>query len=394
MSKACLNGLWRTLMTLGLSAFAGAAHAEWALNMPPGVTDISVEIYRLHMLIFYICVGIALLVFGAMIYSIFQHRKSKGVEPAKFDGSTKVEIIWTSIPFVILVAMAIPSARALINIEDTRSPDMTVKVTGYQWKWQYEYLDEDISFYSNLDIESNLARQLQSGIDPASVDHYLLNVDNPLVVPVGKKIRILLTSNDVIHAWWVPALGGKKDAIPGFINEMWFKINEAGTYRGQCAELCGKDHGFMPIVVIAKEEAEYRQWVSQQTGAGTDVVADAGGSGPAAAEPAVEADRQYSLDELMTAGQKSYVTHCAACHMVNGTGMPPAFPSLVGSSVVTGDIAAHIDIIINGKAGTAMTPFGSQLNDFEIAAVTTYERNAWGNDTGDVVQPAAVRAQR
>ncbi|NNF51738.1 MAG: cytochrome c oxidase subunit II [Gammaproteobacteria bacterium] len=383
----------RSAGALALLCLSSVAAAEWGLNMTPGVTDVSVEVYKLHMLIFYICVAIAVVVFGAMIYSIFQHRKSKGVTPATFEGSTKVEIVWTSIPFIILIAMAIPSARALIQIEDTRAPDMTVKVTGYQWMWQYEYLDEGLNFYSNLAIDSNLARQLGSEIDPESVENYLLEVDKPLVVPVGKKVRILLTSNDVIHAWWVPALGGKKDAIPGFINEMWFKVNTPGIYRGQCAELCGKDHGFMPIVVTAMADADYQQWLDEQTGRTADL-AEPADTGSAVTQTAVVDDRERSMDELMAAGEKSYITHCSACHMVNGAGMPPTFPALAGSAVATGDIAAHIDIILNGKAGTTMMAFGAQLSDFEIAAVTTYERNAWGNATGDVVQASDVRAQR
>ncbi len=391
MSSGFLKWPVQAVLTALLLGQSPSASAEWALNMPPGVTDISLEIYKLHMLIFYICVAIAVAVFGAMIYSIFQHRKSRGVEPAKFEGSTKVEIVWTSIPFVILIAMAIPSARALIQIEDTRAPDMTVKVTGYQWKWQYEYLDEGISFYSNLAIDSNLARQVKSGIDPNSVDNYLLDVDNPLVVPVGQKVRILLTANDVIHAWWVPELGGKKDAIPGFINEMWFRVNEPGTYRGQCAELCGKDHGFMPIVVVALEDAEYKSWVTEQTSAtAPSGAADSAGN----VQPAVDVSRDYSVAELLEAGEKSYITHCSACHMINGAGMPPAFPGLAGSGLSVGDLAAHIDIVLNGKPGTAMVAYGSQLNDLEIASIITYERNAWGNDTGDVVQPAEIRAQR
>lgn len=377
------------VLLLGLNTVAAA---EWALNMTPGATDVTVEVYKLHMLIFWICVAIAVVVFGAMVYSIIQHRKSKGVTPAKFEGSTKVEIVWTSIPFVILIAMAIPSARALIQIEDTRAPDMTVKVTGFQWKWQYEYLDEGVSFYSNLDLDSNLARQLGSGIDPASVENYLLDVDKPLVVPVGKKVRLLLTSNDVIHAWWVPALAGKKDALPGFINEMWFKVNKPGTYRGQCAELCGKDHGFMPIVVVAMQDGDYQQWLAEQTGGAAAAAEPVESS--AVTQAVMDSDRDYTMDELMATGEKSYITNCSACHMINGAGMPPTFPALAGSAVATGDITAHVDMILNGKPGTAMAAFGAQLGDLDIAAIVTYERNAWGNATGDILQPADVRAQR
>ncbi|MEM8546539.1 MAG: cytochrome c oxidase subunit II [Pseudomonadota bacterium] len=233
------------------------ALAEWELNMREGVTAISREIYGLHMLIFWVCVFIAIVVFGWMILALVLHRKSRGVEAAQFSHSTKAEIIWTLIPVVILVAMAVPAAETMVRIEDDRNPDVTIKATGYQWKWEYEYLDEGISFYSNLARTSNDARRLNSGINPESVPNYLLEVDNHVIVPVNKKIRVLLTSNDVIHAWWMPDFAIKKDAIPGYINQVWFRAEEPGIYRGQCAELCGQDHGFMPIVVEVLEEADY-----------------------------------------------------------------------------------------------------------------------------------------
>jgi cytochrome c oxidase subunit 2 len=242
------------------------ARAAWELNMPVGVTEISREVYHLHMLIFWICVVIGVVVFGAMLYSIYAHRKSRGVQAARFHESTTVEIVWTVIPFLILVAMAIPAAGTLIKMEDTRHSDLSVKVTGYQWLWQYEYLDHGVGFYSRLDERSNRARQLGSGIDPNTVENYLLDVDHRMVVPVDKKVRLLLTSNDVIHAWWVPALGGKKDAIPGYINEMWFRAEKTGVYRGQCAELCGRGHGFMPIVVEVVPQDEFEAWLQQRGG--------------------------------------------------------------------------------------------------------------------------------
>ncbi len=242
----------------------GTASAEWALNMPVGVTELSREIHGLHMLIFWICVGIAVAVFGMMIYSIIAFRKSQGAVAASFDHSTKVEVIWTIIPIAILVGMAVPAADTLIKIEDTRESQLTVEVTGYQWKWHYRYLNENIGFFSTISRESDKARQLKSGIDPYKVPNYLLDVDKPLVVPVGAKVRVLLTSNDVIHAWWVPEFGMKKDAIPGFVNELWFRADEPGIYRGQCAELCGRDHGFMPVVVDVRPQAEYEQWLKQQ----------------------------------------------------------------------------------------------------------------------------------
>jgi len=249
-----------------LFLYATAARADWEVNMPVGVTEISRKVYDLHMLIFWVCVVIGLLVFGAMIYAIIAFRHSKGASPATWSHSTNAEIIWTVIPIFILVAMAVPAAQTLVVIEDTSGTEMTIKITGYQWKWNYEYVGSDVNFYSSLANDSNVARQRNSGIDLETVDNYLLNVDKPLVVPVGVKVRYLITANDVIHAWWVPELAVKKDAIPGFINEGWFRIDEPGTYRGQCAELCGKDHGFMPIVVEAVSEADFDAWLaSQQT---------------------------------------------------------------------------------------------------------------------------------
>lgn len=265
MSRTILNRLHSAALALFASAFAPAALADWALNMPVGVTEVSKEVYGLHMLILGVCVAIAIVVFGVMIVSIFLHRKSRGVEPAQFYHSTKAEIIWTVIPIFILIAMAVPAAEGLIKIEDTRNADMTVKVTGYQWRWRYDYLDHDIGFYSTLDRESNQARRVKSGTDPFTVENYLLEVDHPLVVPVGAKVRLLLTAADVLHAWWVPDLAVKKDAIPGYINEAWFKADQPGIYRGQCAELCGRDHGFMPVVVHVLERDEYEAWLVEQS---------------------------------------------------------------------------------------------------------------------------------
>lgn len=245
---------------------AGAALAAWEVNMPVGVTEISREIHGLHMLIFWICVVIAVVVFGAMIYSIVKFRQSKGAVPAKFDHSTKVEVVWTIIPILILVGMAIPASETLIKIEDTRASELTVKVTGYQWKWHYDYLDQNVAFFSNLSRDSDAARQLDSGVDVEGVQHYLLDVDRPMVVPVNTKVRLLVTASDVIHAWWVPELGMKKDAIPGFVNEMWFQADKTGIYRGQCTELCGRDHAFMPVVVQVLPKEEFVAWVKSQQG--------------------------------------------------------------------------------------------------------------------------------
>lgn len=370
------------IVLLGLVLWAASfpAAADWQLNLTEGVTEISREVYDMHMFVLWICVAIGVIVFGAMAYSIFYHRKSKGVTPATFHESTTAELIWTIIPFLILVAMAIPAAKTLIVMEDTSDADITIKVTGHQWKWEYEYLESGIRFISNLHADSREAATLGSGIDPSSVENYLLEVDKPVVLPVGKKVRILLTASDVIHAWWLPAIAVKKDAIPGFINEMWTKIDEVGIYRGQCAELCGRDHGFMPIVVDARSESDYNDWVTAEL---------------AAAEAAANsADREWEMDELMERGEGVYATYCVACHQGNGEGIPGIFPSLVGTPMALEDIEGHVDIVLNGKEGTAMQAFANQLNDADLAAVITYERNAWGNDTGDVIQPSTIRSMK
>ncbi len=364
------------------TAFA-SAHADFALNMREGVTSTSQSVYDLHMTIFWVCCVIGVIVFGAMIYSIIYHRKSKGAVAAQFHESTTMEILWTVVPIVILVSMAIPATSTLLAMEDTSDADMTVKVTGIQWKWKYDYVDGDaagVSFISSLHPKHNEARLLGSGADVSQFgDEYLLDVDNPLVIPTGKKVRFLLTAADVIHAWWVPDLGWKKDAIPGFVNEAWTQIDEPGVYRGQCAELCGKDHGFMPIVVVAKSPEDYAIWVAEQKGA-----ADA---------EAASADREWAKDELMAKGEAVYNTNCAACHQANGEGLPPAFPSIAGSPVATGDPAGHIGLVMNGKPGTAMASYRDILKDADMAAVLTYQRNSWGNDAG-IIQPAAIKAAR
>jgi cytochrome c oxidase subunit 2 len=346
------------------------------INMRVGVTPQSVTHHSLHMIILWICVIIGILVFTAMFISIVLHRKSRGHEPATFTHSTKAEILWTVIPVLILIAMAVPATRALVAMEDPSGSDMTVKVTGFQWKWKYEYLDEDIEFVSSLKADSNAARQLQSGIAPESVENYLLDVDHPLVLPVGKKIKFLITADDVLHSWWMPDFGWKRDAIPGYINESWTLIEKPGTYRGQCAELCGKDHGFMPIVVVALPEDEYQQWVSDQH---SEAVAEAA---------AVE--RDWTLAELMDKGEEVYQSQCATCHQADGKGLPPAFPALAGSPVATGSVEEHLRVVLEGREGTAMQAFADTLTPSDIAAAITYTRNAFGNETGDLVQPAAI----
>lgn len=392
-------------VVFGLLAAAGTAHADFAMNMTPGVSSVSREVYGLHMLLLWICTAIGVLVFSAIIYSVIKFRRSKGAVAAQFHHNTTVEIVWTVIPMLILISIAVPATKVLVVMEDTSNSDLSIKVTGYQWRWGYEYLDEGISFISSLDRQSDLARQRNPVIKPREVENYLLEVDNPVVVPVGKKIRFLLTSNDVIHSWWVPALGWKRDAIPGYINELWTRIEEPGIYRGQCAELCGRDHAFMPIVVKAVPEDEYRAWVEEQKARmapGRQEPAQAANPAPAsqpqqalppAAAAAQDVVAEPTLAELMQLGEQAYLTNCASCHQADGTGMPPMFPALKGSPVVAGDIDAHLEVVLRGVPGTAMVSF-AHLSDAELAAIVTYKRNAWGNDTGELIRPADVRAAR
>lgn len=360
------------LMAFGL----GTAQADYTLNLMKGVTKVSNDLYDLHMLILWICVFIGIGVFGTMFYSIYHHRKSKGHKAEQFHENTTVEIIWTIIPTLILIGMAIPATKAMMELDDVQDSEMSIKVTGHQWKWEYEYLDNGIHFFSSLDEASNKVRQVGSGLDPRSVPNYLLNVDKPLVIPTKKKIRFVFTAKDVIHSWWVPDLGWKKDTIPGFINESWTSVDEPGTYRGQCTELCGKDHGFMPIVVIAMNEPEYNVWVEQQKAA---VIAEAG-----------SANKQWSNEELIAKGKAVYETSCASCHMPDGAGLPGTFPALKASPVVTGDINAQVKLVLNGKG--MMPAFEKMLSAVDLAAVITYTRNGLGNSVGDSIQPSAIQA--
>ena len=369
---------------------AGFTGGAWAtvrskVNMPQGVTEISREVYDLHMLVLWICVVIGVIVFGAMLFSIIFHRKGKR-EAAHFHENLTLEIGWTVVPFILLFVMAVPAARTLIKMEDASNSEITIQVTGYQWRWHYNYIDEGFGYFSNISQSSNEARQLGAGIDLTQVEHYLLDVDNPMVVPVDTKIRILLTSNDVNHAWWMPELAIKKDALPGYINEVWTQIDTPGTYRGQCAELCGRDHAFMPVVVVAMEQDDYDQWLAERQ------------AEQAAEAEALTSDRDWELAELMERGQGVYMSQCAACHQPNGQGLPAAgFPPLVGDSMAADParLAEHIDMVLHGsRRNPAMAAFGRTLNDLDIAAVVTYERNAFGNETGDVVQPRDIGAAR
>ncbi|MFH7564871.1 cytochrome c oxidase subunit II [Oceanimonas smirnovii] len=355
------------------------AQAQTRLNMTEGVTDISQQVYGLHMTILAICAVIGLVVFGIMFWAMIHHRKSKGAQAAQFHESTRVEILWTIIPFVILIAMAVPATKTLVAMEDASESDLTVQITGSQWKWHYKYFNEGVEFYSLL---ATMPEQIQGQINKG--ENYLLEVDQPLVLPTDRKVRFLITSDDVIHSWWMPAFAVKKDAVPGFINEAWTRINEPGLYRGQCAELCGKDHGFMPIVVDARAPEEFDGWLAQL-------------KTEQAEAKAAEQDllgMEMSMEELMTLGEQVYQKACAACHQPGGTGLPGVFPALKGSELVLNDRAAHIDIVLYGKAGTAMQSFDKQLTLKELAAVITYERNAWGNNTGDLVQPKDIDQAR
>ncbi len=358
------------------------ALASYDLNMPQGVTEISREVFSIHMLVFWIVTVVGVIVFAVMIYSIIVHRKSKGAKAAHFHESTTVEVIWTIIPLVILVALAVPATKIILKMDNMKDSEVNIKVTGYQWKWQYEYMDESgLKFFSNLAEASNKARELKSGIDPRTVENYLLDVDEPMYVPIGKKVRMLIASNDVIHSWWVPALGMKRDAIPGYIRQMWFRADTEGVYRGQCAELCGKDHGFMPIVVHVVSEAKYKEWVTAKK----QVIAAGAGAD----------DKTFSKEELMAKGQPLYATNCSGCHGVEGIAAAPIFPNMKGSKIVTGKLADHLAMVIHGsKKNPVMAAYGAQLNNLDLAAIITYERNAFGNNTGDVVQPAQVKAAR
>ncbi|MGZ8264278.1 MAG: cytochrome c oxidase subunit II [Burkholderiales bacterium] len=360
------------------AALAAAGPSQY--NLQPPQSTIAEQIYDLHTLIMWIIFGIFVLVFGVMAVAIVKHRKAVGHKAEQFHENTTVEIIWTVIPFLILVGMAYPATKTVIAMKDTSNPDITIKATGYQWKWGYDYLQEGISFYSNLgtprdqiDGHNNEARKNNA--------NYLLEVDNPVVVPVGKKVRIITTANDVIHSWWVPALGIKQDAIPGFVRDTWFKADRVGTYRGQCAELCGKDHGFMPIVVEVVEQEKYNQWVASAK------------QKMAATSAAVDPAKPWSLADLRAHGEKVYAANCVACHQGTGMGVPGTFPALAGSKVVAGPKAEQVKIVLNGKPGTAMAPF-KHLSDVDIAAVVTFTRNNWTNTSGEAVTPAEVKAQR
>ena len=362
----------------------GPRNNQWTLTEP--ATRIAADQIWIHGFLMWICAAIFVAVFGVMFYSIWKHRKSKGHKPADFHESTTVEIAWTVVPFIIVIGMALPATRMVVEQKDTSNADITVKATGYQWKWGYDYLKgegEGISFLSALSTprDSIEDKNFPGAREKREANPtYLLEVDNPLVVPVGKKVRVVTTANDVIHSWYVPALGVKQDAIPGFVRDTWFKAEQPGIYRGACAELCGKEHAFMPIVVEVKSEDDYRAWVEQKK---KEILA-------AQEDP----NKEWEVADLAARGEKVYASNCASCHQPTGAGVPPTFPALKGSQLVLGPRDGQVDIVLKGKAGTAMSSF-KQLSDTELAAVITYTRNAWGNRPEDnVVQPREVLAAR
>lgn len=380
----------RLLPACALLLSSGVAHAQRVdmpggpavnqLNLTTGVTPIAAEIAWLHWMMLIICLVIFVGVFGVMFYSIWAHRKSKGAKPATFHDNVTVEIAWTVIPFLIVIGMALPATRTVVAMKDTSGADMTVKVTGYQWKWGYEYLDgpaEGVSFLSNL----STPRAQIYNLEPKG-EFYLMEVDNPLVVPVGQKIRVVVTAADVIHSWMVPDFGVKQDAIPGFLRDTWFRAEQVGTFRGQCAELCGKDHAFMPIVVEVLSQQDYLAWAQQQQAA--------------LATPMDDPNKEWTTAELVARGESVYNAQCIACHQATGKGLPPAFPALEGSPIVMGPMAANIELMLKGVSGTAMQSY-AQLSDADIAGVITYTRQSWanaGNGVDPVVQPAQVRGAR
>jgi len=373
MTNRMVNGTGAALLAL-----SGAAKAAYQWNLPAPVTRVAGEIYNLHLVMMGIILVIFVGVFGVMFYSIYAHRKSVGHKAENFHENITVEIIWAIIPFLILIGVAWPATKSILNLKDTASPDITIKTTGYQWKWGYDYLKgegEGISFLSNLSTPQDQI----TGSAPKG-EHYLLEVDNPMVVPVGKKVRVLLTSNDVIHAWMVPEFGVKQDAIPGFVRDTWFRAEKEGIYRGQCAELCGKDHGFMPIVVEVLSAEKYTAWVGEQK--------------KKMAAVADDPNKKWNLADLKARGEKVYAANCVACHQANGQGIKGTFPALDGSPLVNGPRGRQMEIVLNGKRGTAMAPFGKQLSDTDVAAVITFTRNSWGNKTGEVIQPSEIRSAR
>ena len=373
-----ISMLERGLTFLLFMAFSNATFAA-DMDLRPGVTDMSQRIQSLHHTSLLICTVIGVVVFGVMFYSMYAHRRSKNPKPADFHESTAVEVLWTLIPALILISLAVPATRTLIEIEDNSDADLTVLITGSQWKWHYQYLESNIGFYSNL----TTSQEQRDNLEPKGMN-YLLEVDNVLVLPTNKKVRFLTTSDDVIHSWWIPDFAVKQDAIPGFINEAWTRVNEPGLFRGQCTEFCGKDHAFMPIVVEVQAEADFDQWLEDQR------LAIELASGQAVADRA----KTWAMAELMEIGEQVFVDHCATCHELDGLGQGSTYPALAGGEIPNGPMEAHIDRVLSGAADTEMQAWAPQLSDLEIASVITYERNAFGNETADLVQPLTIYESR
>ena len=360
---------------LMLSLYPSKVLSDWdALNMREGVTQVSRDVFELHMLIFYICVAIGAVVFSVMFYSLFRYTKKRNPNPSTFHESTKLEVAWTVVPFLILIAMAVPASKTLTEIYDDEEGEINIQVVGYQWKWEYKYLEDDINFFSNLSTDQDEIYNLVP-----KGENYLLEVDEPLIIPVDTRVRFLITANDVIHSWWVPDFAIKQDAIPGFINTAWTRAEETGIYRGNCTELCGKNHGFMPVVVKVVEKDEYNDWVLAKK--------------EEAIKLAELTEKEWSLAELTERGEGVYQKNCVACHQMNGEGLPPIFPALAGSDIVMFDKGRNLEILMEGVQGAAMQSFANQLSEVDMAAVITYTRQAWGNaenGDGEYVVPSDI----
>ena len=358
-----------------LSLYPSRVLSDWdALNMTEGVTQVSRDVFELHMLIFYICVAIGAVVFSVMFYSLFRYTKKRNPNPSTFHESTKLELAWTVVPFLILIAMAVPASKTLTEIYDDEEGEINIQVVGYQWKWEYKYLEDDINFFSNLSTDQDEIYNLVP-----KGENYLLEVDEPLIIPVDTRVRFLITANDVIHSWWVPDFAIKQDAIPGFINTAWTRAEETGIYRGNCTELCGKNHGFMPVVVKVVEKDEYNDWVLAKK--------------EEAIKLAELTEKEWSLAELTDRGEGVYQKNCVACHQMNGEGLPPIFPALAGSDIVMFDKDKNVEILMEGVQGAAMQSFANQLSEVDMAAVITYTRQAWGNSEngdGEYVVPSDI----
>ena len=375
MFKKAITTINKGLATIFLTIFSSQSFAAWNdLNMTQGVTAISKEVFGLHMLIFWICVAIGIVVFGVMFYSMFAFTKKKNPNPSTFHENTKVELAWTIVPFLILVLMAVPASNTLTKIYDDTEGDINIQVIGYQWKWEYRYLEDNIGFFSNLttDLDEIYGRTPKG-------EHYLEEVDEPVVIPVGKKIRFLITANDVIHSWWMPDFAIKQDAIPGFINTAWTIVDKPGTYRGKCTELCGRSHGFMPVVVKVVPQEEYDLWIASKK--------------EAALKMAELTEKNWTAEELVQRGEGIYQKNCVACHQPNGAGITGIFPALAGSDIVLNNKSRHLEILMEGVQGAAMASYAKQLSEVDMAAVITYTRRSWGNaekGDGEIIVPKDI----